>query len=861
MSLNNGLRLLLFGLVLLVHATPAAAQQDAPRTRSPHGRLEIPCQNCHASDSWKPIRAEPDFNHNQQTRFPLSGQHTSVACASCHVQPVFANTAQTCASCHADFHRRQFGASCENCHTVKGWRVQIEAVQHHANRFPLVGAHSVAACESCHRGAASGVFTGLGTACVSCHSQDYQSARSIDHRSAGFATTCETCHNLNQWRGARFDHNTATRFTLRGAHTAVQCSSCHVGGSFKGTASDCFSCHAADFNRTTNPDHRNAGFPTSCQSCHTDLEWRNALFDHSIARFPLTGAHTAASCQQCHAGGQFTGTPQTCVACHSREYEATAAPDHAAASFSRECAGCHTTSSWHGAQFDHNRSRFPLTGKHTAATCASCHEGNRFSGTPAICASCHSRDYEATRNPDHVAAAIPRTCESCHTTATWLGAKFDHNAGTRFPLTGAHVNVLCTTCHVNGRFAGTPQTCIGCHAAAFNRTTNPNHAAAGFPQDCTTCHTTTTWTGARFDHNARTRFALTGSHVALLCVQCHAGNRFAGTPQDCASCHNPLYERTTNPNHVAAAFPRDCALCHATSGWRPATFDHSRTRFPLTGAHTSATCLSCHVSGRYAGLATSCVSCHINRYNSTTSPNHAAAGFPQDCALCHGTSAWRPASFDHSRTRFPLTGAHTSATCASCHSSSQYAGLSTTCVSCHLNRYNSTTAPNHVAAGFPQDCQLCHTTSQWRGAVFDHNRTRFALTGGHTTVQCANCHIGNRYAGTPTDCFSCHSREFNTVTNPNHVAAGFPKTCATCHTTTTWTGARFTHRFPIYSGSHSGKWTTCNDCHTNTSNYTVFSCLNCHAHERTKMNEKHREERGYVYESLSCYGCHPTGKH
>jgi hypothetical protein len=238
-----------------------------------------------------------------------------------------------------------------------------------------------------------------------------------------------------------------------------------------------------------------------------------------------------------------------------------------------------------------------------------------------------------------------------------------------------------------------------------------------------------------------------------------------------------------------------------------------------------------------------------------------AAGFPQDCALCHAATAWRPAAFDHSRTRFPLTGAHTTVSCSTCHASGQYAGLPAACVSCHLKQYNATTSPNHVSAGFPPDCQTCHTTTQWPGATFDHNKTRFLLTGAHTKAQCESCHVGGRYAGTPADCYSCHSREFNSVSDPNHLAAGFLKTCTTCHTTSAWSGATLTHKFPIYSGSHAGKWTSCTDCHTNSSNYAVFSCINCHAHEKAETDKDHHSVRGYTYDSAACYSCHPTGKH
>src|SRR2546427_8275785 len=114
-------------------------------------------------------------------------------------------------------------------------------------------------------------------------------------------------------------------------------------------------------------------------------------------------------------------------------------------------------------------------------------------------------------------------------------------------------------------------------------------------------------------------------------------------------------------------------------------------------------------------------------------------------------------------------------------------------VGCHLTDFQKTTNPNHVAAGFPTACITCHTTTQWLGAKFDHNKTPFPLTGAHVTVACALCHVGGKFAGTPMDCVGCHLTDFQKTTNPNHVAAGFSTACVTCHTTTQWLGAKFDH--------------------------------------------------------------------
>ena len=615
-----------------------AAAQDYNRTKNPHGPLKDACESCHTTVSWKPPRPFPDFNH-KNTRYALQGLHKKVGCMQCHVKLVFSNVGSQCADCHADIHRRQLGSACDQCHTVQGWRTVAQNVNGHLNRFPLMGAHSALECEACHRSAAVGLFRGLRTDCVSCHLNDFNNAKSIDHKAAGFSTQCETCHGMDSWN-ASFNHAQATGFALLGAHAQLNCLQCHVGGRFKGTPADCAGCHLQDYNTATRPNHVQAGFPKDCSLCHSVSSWLTATFDHNSTKFPLTGFHATLQCQDCHSSGQY---------------------------------------------------------------------------------------------------------------------------------------------------ATLPTTCVSCHLALFNSSTNPNHVAAGFSQDCSICHNTTAWT--------------------------------------------------------------------------PAIFDHSTTKFPLTGAHAGLQCSSCHSSGQYATLPTTCVSCHLALFNSTTNPNHVTAGFPQDCSVCHSTAAWTPATFDHSKTKFPLTGAHATLQCPSCHSSGQYATLPTTCVSCHLANFNSATNPNHVTSGFPQDCTICHSTTAWTPATFDHSKTAFPLTGAHTTVQCTSCHINGVYAGTPTDCYSCHSKEYNSTTDPAHAAAGFPHDCSQCHSTSTWSGAVFNHTwFPIYSGSHAGKWTVCGDCHTNSNDYAVFSCVNCHAHDQASTDQAHRGIANYVYNSANCYSCHPTGR-
>ena len=157
--------------------------------------------------------------------------HEKVQCTKCHVKAVFADAGKNCADCHADIHRRKFGPNCAQCHTVQGWQVKVQQIKDHQNRFPLFGAHAVAQCEDCHKGAAVGQYQGLSTACSSCHLKDYQKTTNPNHASASFPTNCETCHTFDTWLNAKFDHN-STGFPLTFGHANVPCASCHINNNY-----------------------------------------------------------------------------------------------------------------------------------------------------------------------------------------------------------------------------------------------------------------------------------------------------------------------------------------------------------------------------------------------------------------------------------------------------------------------------------------------------------------------------------------------------------------------------------------------------------------------------------------------------
>ncbi len=831
------------------HATEFAGVTDPNHVSNSFPQL---CAQCHTTESWSP--AEPRGFDHAATGFLLTGAHASVSCMDCHGGG-FANTSPQCYSCHApefataedpNHQQNNFDHDCSTCHSTTAWTPAT--FDHNLTEFPLTGAHSGQACLSCH---ASG-YSNTATDCFSCHGGDFSSAGDPDHVLNNFDHNCVSCHTTSAWTPSTFDHS-ATQFALTGAHVTLDCISCHATG-YVSTPSDCFTCHQTDFNLVQEPNHALQNFSHDCTQCHSTTAWQPANFDHNATDFPLTGAHTALLCLACHSSG-YVGTQTACVSCHQQSYGSEDNPNHRLAEFSTECQTCHTTAAWDPANWDHTTTGFALTGAHTSADCQSCH-ATTYAGTSDACMSCHQSDFASATDPDHAGNNFDQNCQGCHTTTAWSPSTFDHNS-TGFALTGGHAGLACISCHATG-YTNTSSDCFSCHAGDYSSVTDPNHVSNNFDHNCLTCHTTTAWEPAFYDHN-NTSFPLTGAHVGLQCMSCHSAG-YTNTSTACYSCHQGEYTGALDPNHVTNNFDHDCANCHTTTAWEPATFDHNTTEFPLTGAHSGLQCLSCHSAG-YTNTSTACYSCHQGDFTAATDPNHVTNNFDHDCTTCHNTTAWEPSAFNHSTTGFPLTGAHTGLQCIACHSLG-YVNTASACYDCHSGDFTSVADPNHVQNAFSHLCIECHTTSAWSPATFDHGTTQFPLTGAHTTLQCIACHSGG-YVNTPMNCFACHQSAYDGTTSPDHAAAQFPTECQNCHSTTAWTPANWNHDtqyFPIYSGAHREKWDQCADCHVNPTNYSVFECIFCHEHNKTDMDNKHREENDYQYNSNACLSCHPNGR-
>lgn len=544
---------------------------------------------------------------------------------------------------------------------------------------PLARAHALVEgaenCQKCHeRGRKV-----TPEKCLVCHAPIAK--RMQEHRGVHKnVTECVSCHVdhagvdgvLRPFDTARFDHAAVTGFMLDGQHTSpsVRCESCHTTRSFLQARPACGTCHADAHKGTLGADC------TSCHSTAVPFKQARTQFDHTRARFSLTGAHRALACEQCHRAGRFRGIPfATCTACHPEPHQGR---------LSASCTSCHVTDRWATKTIDHDKTRFPLVGAHAQVACAKCHQSGFVKPIKSdTCASCHVNVHRDSVKED---------CRACHTETSFAKAPFDHGARTGFPLAGRHAGLECRKCHTPAAtasgpagqvvidFGGASAQCISCHA-------DKHHGQYG--RACDACHRPAGFSVTGFTHPRAPEF-YAGGHAALACVRCHVPEPRAPLALTCAACH-------TDP-HLGQV-GTSCDRCHAVNGakFQAVRFSHGAAAFPLTGKHESLACAACHptaVRAYPAGTGsavefrprpTHCLGCHRDEH---------LGQLDAQCERCHSTSAFATPAYKHRGFEQFFAGNHGKLACAACHKkdTGQFpAGsgtavryrVGTTCVACH----------------------------------------------------------------------------------------------------------------------------------------------------------------------------------
>lgn len=371
--------------------------------------LSTRCSDCHGADAFKPA---VNFDHGR-AKFQLVGRHRDVPCISCH-RTIIKNEQKfqefkgvrfgNCTDCHKDVHNNKFGQNCTQCHTEQSFS-SIKGVKdfdHDKTDFRLEGKHRGVVCSACHKTKYTNALK-YGR-CSDCHA-DYHKSQFARN---GLSPDCSQCHTVNGFSEFTFtleQHNKSV-FQLKGAHLATPCFACHkrntvktdTAWNFREIGKRCADCHENLHKNFISEKF----FPeASCDSCHKEARWSEINFDHRKTSFELTGSHATKGCRDCHfrkdAGGtvlqKFSGLSANCADCHK---------DVHAKQFDRngltDCGRCHDPLAFRpAAKFDHNKTLFPLDGKHKDVACAKCHKATTENGVVFIlykikefkCENCH----------------------------------------------------------------------------------------------------------------------------------------------------------------------------------------------------------------------------------------------------------------------------------------------------------------------------------------------------------------------------------------------------------------------------------------------------------------------------------------
>lgn len=426
-----------------------------------------------------------------------------------------------------------------------------------------------------------------------------------------------------------------------------------------------------------------------CKTCHTDHKGRDAKivlldhqeFDHKGTDFLLKDSHKAVECNSCHLpDNKFREAKHECIGCHKLD-------DVHQGELGNDCTDCHKETAWTKVDFDHEKTKFKLKGKHVDTTCISCHITETYTDAPKECYSCH-------RINDIHNSRFGEDCADCHNEKKWDSIKFDHDK-TDYPLIGGHQKADCNSCHKPNSTKKTPTMCISCHRA------DDIHSGRN-SQKCKNCHTTKNWE-AKFDHRHETDFDLVGQHKELGCATCHKGDVYKDElPSKCVACHqqDDVHQESQG---------KECINCHNETDWQQQIlFDHDVTHFPLVGLHSSVSCEDCHTSANFKETKSTCISCHQDEdiHKKTLG---------SDCRQCHTPSSWSFWLFDHDeQTKYPLEGKHAGLVCDACHIKPVVADelkLSPECITCHKK--------DDIHSGrFGNDCDRCHDNESFENFIF-----------------------------------------------------------------------------------------------------------------------------------------------
>ena len=474
--------------------------------------------------------------------------------------------------------------------------------------------------------------------------------------------------------------------------------------------------------------------PADCGDCHSVSGFSPARFEleqHAKTPFPLTGAHRATACRNCHlVDAQLAKrvdpavraklarqrrpervalvvmrpkrAPGDCSDCHRDPHQGQFAAQTMAAD---DCAACHTTESFAKVRFDHNRdSRFPLTrraqqgalrglpqaGDHPPPAARRRSATSRSRRPVRAATSMNTGDSSRRARTDEAnrreARADGKDCSFCHATDSFKKTSFTHQDRrfTTFALAGKHSSLPCGSCHRPVQIAGPSKReprrvpDLPRWAPTGEARLRPTRSRPCVTDPCPATAKAATLISITAPSGGSSLEGCRGRVAVSLAIALGAGRALAAPPV--------VPRPAKQPASAAAAPAAKCASCHVESGWSPARFDHERTGFLLREAHARLSCISCHPQDFKTRIADTCSGCHRDRHRGELGLH---------CEGCHDEKTWKTSLFGpdtHRRTSFPLSGKHAVIPCRECHGDLRdmtFSRAPVACIGCHRGDFDA----------------------------------------------------------------------------------------------------------------------------------------------------------------------------
>jgi hypothetical protein len=332
----------------------------------------------------------------------------------------------------------------------------------------------------------------------------------------------------------------------------TNCLKCHsLAGGIDDSA--CMACHEELNKRVKEKKDFHSRLKGTCIECHTDHKGETyditildkEKFEHETTGYKLQDKHRRP-CGECHIKETtYIGLSPECGKCHTDVHRKTLPED---------CSACHNFKGWKNLTFNHvEDAAYPLTGKHSAINCESCHPEYLFEDT--------TRD---TKRVYHVLMYKPLKHDSCN------------------------------DCHYDvheGQFK--KQGCDACHSLK-----NP-------------------WNEYVFSHDSEEYrgYKLEGKHKAVDCDKCHERSEIRYVEfnekkkrviskfkplksEGCDDCHQA--EHKGKFKEISKMEEGSCDKCHFIDReWKEFTYEHKSDskyhRYDPTGQFTESTCNKCHL--------------------------------------------------------------------------------------------------------------------------------------------------------------------------------------------------------------------------------------------------------------------------